>query len=234
MSQPRRKFPAEGRSLVPAQRHAVCAGRDDYRFSLAPAGGAALLWGRPDLSTFGKAMANGFSVAAVTGKRDFMKVGSIEETGMERTFLLSTTHGAEMPGLGAFIETVRIYREEDVVGHLWRYGRQLFDGLRALAQEFGIRKHFDVDGSAISMNFVAHDRNGEVSPALRTLFMQELARHGVLMPWVAISQSHGPRELEMTLEASRQALRVVTQALEDGVERFLIGPAVKPVFRRFN
>ena len=53
----------------------------------------------PDISTFGKAMANGFSVSCVAGKREIMQHGSIEFENKERTFLLSTTHGAEMSSL---------------------------------------------------------------------------------------------------------------------------------------
>ena len=63
---------------------------------------------RPDLSTFGKGMANGFSVSAVCGRKDIMELGSIIKMRKERVFFLSTTHGAEMNGLSAFIETVRI------------------------------------------------------------------------------------------------------------------------------
>jgi glutamate-1-semialdehyde 2,1-aminomutase len=51
----------------------------------------------PDLCTFGKAMANGFAVAALAGKREIMKLGGILEEGTERIFLTSTTHGAECP-----------------------------------------------------------------------------------------------------------------------------------------
>ena len=64
-----------------------------------------------DLCTFGKAMANGFSVAAVAGKREIMQLGSIEFIGEERLFLLSTTHGAEMNGLGAFVETMKFMKK---------------------------------------------------------------------------------------------------------------------------
>ena len=74
--------------------------------------------------TFGKGMANGFSVA-VTGRRDVMEMGGINRIGQERTFLLSTTHGGEMSGLGAFIETVNIYKEKDVCHHLWSFGEKL-------------------------------------------------------------------------------------------------------------
>jgi glutamate-1-semialdehyde 2,1-aminomutase len=54
------------------------------------------------------------------------------------------------------------------------------------------------------------------------------------MPWIAQSFSHGDPELQRTLEAARKAFAVYAQALEGGVERFLQGPAIKPVFRQFN
>src|SRR5690606_8804835 len=68
----------------------------------------------PDLCTFGKAMANGFAVAALGGKREIMELGSILNQGQERVFLTSTTHGAEMSGLGAFIKTVEVLQRDNV------------------------------------------------------------------------------------------------------------------------
>ena len=188
----------------------------------------------PDVSTFGKAMANGFAVAAVAGRREVMEVGAIDKAGAERTFLLSTTHGGEMAGLGAFIETVRVYRETDVCRHLWRYGERLRDGLEAVAAERGVREQFLMDGPAINLNFVTRDAEGKPSAAFRTLFLQEMVRRGVLMPWIAVSLAHGDAELELTLEAARGALGVYRDALDGGVGKFLQGAPVQPVFRRFN
>ncbi len=188
----------------------------------------------PDITTFGKAMANGFAVAAVTGRREIMEVGAIRQAGAERTFLLSTTHGGEMAGLGALIETVRVSREQDVCRHLWNYGRLLRDGLEQAAAELGLQQHFQLDGPAINLNYLTRDREGKVSPEFRTLFAQEMIERGVLMPWIAVSLAHGDSELAMTIDAARDALRVYRDALESGVERFLRGPAIKPVFRRFN
>lgn len=188
----------------------------------------------PDLCTFGKGMANGYSVAAVGGRREVMQVGSIDQPGMERTFLLSTTHGAEMPGLGAFIETVRIYKEESVPEQLWAYGKRLRDGLTEVSVRHGLEKHFVMDGPAISLNYLTLDHEGKPNMALRTLYAQEMVRHGVLMPWVAVSQSHGESELQLTLEAADKALAVLRQALDGRVEDFLEGPAIKPVFRSYN
>jgi glutamate-1-semialdehyde 2,1-aminomutase len=188
----------------------------------------------PDLSTFGKAMANGFSAVALTGKREFMEVGATQQEGMERTFLLSTTHGAEMVGLGAFMETVRVYREQDVVKHLWTYGRSLLDGMTVQAAKHGLENYFEMEGSAITMNYVTRDMHGNVSLPLRTLFSQEMVKRGVLMPWIAVSLAHTQHELSQTLEAVDGALKVYKDALYLGVERFLEGPPIRPVFRRVN
>jgi glutamate-1-semialdehyde 2,1-aminomutase len=51
----------------------------------------------PHLSTWGKAIGNGFSVSALTGKRELMEIGGLN-TDAPRVFLLSTTHGAESTG----------------------------------------------------------------------------------------------------------------------------------------
>jgi len=188
----------------------------------------------PDITTFGKAMANGFSVAALVGRRDVMEVGAINRAGAERTFLLSTTHGAEMSGMAAFIETVRVYRERAVCEHLWRYGDKLRAGLRAVAAECGVADRFKLDGPAVALNYLTFDAAGKPSLELRTLFSQEMIRNGVLMPWIAFSLAHGDSELDLTLTAARKALAVYAKALSDGVGRYLEGAAIKPVFRTHN
>jgi glutamate-1-semialdehyde 2,1-aminomutase len=54
------------------------------------------------------------------------------------------------------------------------------------------------------------------------------------MPYLAPSLSHTTEDVATTLEAVGEALAVVKVALDDGVEGLLRGPAVRPVFRRFN
>jgi glutamate-1-semialdehyde 2,1-aminomutase len=188
----------------------------------------------PDLSTFGKGMANGFSVAALVGRREIMEIGSISKKGHERTFLLSTTHGGEMSSLRAFIETVRVYKEKLVCKHMWSYGEQLQTGLLDLAKEYGVSDCFGIDGPPISMNYSTRDAQGELSLEFRTLFAQEMARNGVLMSWIAVSLSHGDTELNITLDAARNSLKTYVKALNDGIQNYLTGPAVKPVFRKYN
>ncbi len=187
-----------------------------------------------DLCTFGKAMANGFSVAAVAGKREIMELGSIEFEGRERLFLLSTTHGAEMNGLGAFVETMRFMKENKVVEHLWTYGKKLIEMMNQTAKEFGIEENFVAGGIECSPYYLTFDKNGENSLGLRTLFAQEMIKNRILIPWIAISYAHGEKELELTKKALEKTFEVYKKAVDDGYEKYLVGDVIKPVFRKYN
>ena len=188
----------------------------------------------PDLCTFGKAMANGFAVACVAGKREIMELGSIEFEGRERVFLLSTTHGAEMCGLGAFVATVKFMRRHNVVEHLWNYGNKLTTMMQRKAEEHGIGHNFKAGGTACSPYYLTLDSTGANSLELRTLFSQEMIDNGVLMPWIALSYRHGAEELAITECAIDETFSVYRKALDEGVAKYLVGSAVKPVFRKHS
>jgi len=197
--------------------------------------GAQTYYGvEPDLCTFGKGMANGFSVAALCGKREFMRIGGIKELGSERVFLTSTTHGAEMSGLGALVATIKFYKEHNVIEHLWDYGSKLITGLNTIAVELGIQEYFGAGGIECNPYYTTKDNNKEVSMAFRTLFSQEMIKNGVLMPVLVFSYAHGQKELDKTFDAARKSLQVYKKALEEGIDKYLIGDIVKPVFRKYN
>jgi len=187
-----------------------------------------------DLCTFGKAMANGFSVAVVAGKREIMELGSIEFEGKERLFLLSTTHGAEMNGLGAFVKATEYMRDNDVANHFWDYGKKLIDMMNKVARDFGVEKNFFAGGIECSPYYLTLDKNGENSLGFRTLFSQEMIKNGVIIPWIALSYSHGEEELLKTKHALEKTLAVYKKALDHGFEKYLLGDPIKPVFRKFN
>ena len=121
-----------------------------------------------------------------------------------------------------------------MVRHLWEYGKSLREGLIEVAKNLCLEEYFLMEGPDICLNYVLLDANGSISLPLKTLFAQEMIRHEVLMPWIAISLAHGTAELEITLTAAEESLKVVSQALENDVENFLDGPAIKPVFRKNN
>jgi glutamate-1-semialdehyde 2,1-aminomutase len=188
----------------------------------------------PDLCTFGKAMANGFAVACIAGRREIMELGSIEFEGKERVFLLSTTHGAEMSGLGAFVATMGFMQQHKVVEHLWDYGRKLTAMMQRQAEVHGVTSSFKVGGLSCSPYYLTLDESGANSLAFRTLFSQEMIRNGVLMPWMALSYRHGEEELAKTERAIEKTFEVYRKAMAEGVDKYLVGPIIKPVFRKFN
>jgi len=196
--------------------------------------GAQVTYGlEPDMATFGKGMANGFAVAALVGRRDVMDLGGLSHD-KKRVFLISTTHGAENHGLAAGMATLDIFRTQPVIETMWSTGKALMDGLNAVATEAGVSHAFKAFGIACSPYYATLDSAGKPSMALRTLFLQEMARHGVIINFIAPGYSHGPTEVEVTLDAARKALAVYARALESGTDGLLHGPVVKPVFRPYN
>jgi glutamate-1-semialdehyde 2,1-aminomutase len=186
----------------------------------------------PDLSCFGKAMGNGFAVSALVGKRDLMKLGGIDHD-KERVFLLSTTHGAERHSLAAAMETMRVYKREPVIDHLWRQGERLVQGVEKSIREHRLEGYFQTIGRPCSVVYATRDAEKQPSQPMRTLFLQESIKRGILAPSFVVSYSHTAGDVDRTVEAIHEVLLVYRKALEEGVEKYLLGRAVKPVFRKF-
>lgn len=187
----------------------------------------------PHLSTFGKAMGNGFAISALAGERKIMRLGGLDHD-QPRVFLLSTTHGAETHALAAAIETIRIYREQGVVEFLWKQGERLQALVQQSIGENRLEGFFEVFGRPCNLVFGTRDQNRERSQPFRTLFMQELIRRGVIAPSFVVSFSHSEADIERTGEAVHEALAIYRKALDEGVDKYLEGRPVKPVNRRFN
>lgn len=196
--------------------------------------GACAYYGvEPDLVTYGKGMANGFSVTALGGKREIMELGGLTP-GKERVFLISTTHGAEMSGLGAFIETVNVYKEMDVTDHIWKVGKAICEGLDSIAKEHGLQDYIYTTGALCSPNLVICGKDKKPSMEYRTVFLQEMLNEGVLMPCLAFAYKHGDQEIEITLDAFRKSMKVYADSLNGNVDDYIIGNVIKPVFRKYN
>jgi glutamate-1-semialdehyde 2,1-aminomutase len=185
----------------------------------------------PDLSLFGKALANGFSVSALCGKREIMRLGSRERE-QDNVFLLSTTHGAETPGLSAAIATMNTYRAEPVVEHLHRQGERLRKGVEQVSRQHGVHRHVELFGRSCNLLFGTKGPDLKPSQHFRTLFLQELARRGVLAPSFVVSYSHADEDIDRTIGAVSEALAVYARALTDGVEHYLDGRPSRTVFDR--
>jgi glutamate-1-semialdehyde 2,1-aminomutase len=193
-------------------------------------GGAQAEYGViPDLSTFGKGLANGFALSALCGRRELMRLGS-KERPIDDVFLLSTTHGAESTALAAAIRTMEIYRDEPVVAHLHTQGDRLAAGIREAVASRGIAGSVEVAGRSCNLIYITKGPDGKPSQSYRALFMQELIHRGVLAPSLVVSYSHNDDDIDRTVDAVDGALEVYRHALEDGPERYLEGRPTRMVF----
>jgi len=189
---------------------------------------------QPDLCTFGKAMANGFSVAAVAGRRELMELGSIDTPERERLFLLSSTHGAEMSSLGAFVATLDFMQDNPVIDHFWSTGKSVVDRFNRLTSKYRLEDRFEALGVACSPYYTIVDENGENDLAMRTLFLQEMVKQKVLMPCIALCYRHDEQALDHMEQALDKALEICALAAQRGFDGYLQGAVVKPVFRKHN
>jgi glutamate-1-semialdehyde 2,1-aminomutase len=196
------------------------------------AGGAQATYGvTPDLSTWGKALGNGFAVSALAGRRDLMELGGLR-TSQSRAFLLSSTHGAEVTGLAAYLAVADAYDSHDVVGTMERRGAALAAGVNELAAVHGVTGHVEALGRPSCLVFATRDADGAPSQAYRTLFLQGLLEHGVLGQSFVISAAHTEADVDLTLAAVDAALPAYRRALEQGsVDGLLRGRPVAPALR---
>jgi glutamate-1-semialdehyde 2,1-aminomutase len=196
-------------------------------------GGAQARYGiQPDLCTFGKGLANGFSVSALAGRREIMRLGGSDHD-RERVFLMSTTHGAETHGLAAAMATLRTYQREPVVETLWKRGERLAAGLRSAASAAGVASEIPILGPPCCLVFGSRDADGQPSQPFRTLLMQEILRRGILATSLVVNYSHTEADIDATIDAFADAFDVYRRALDGGIEKYLTGRPVKPALRKF-
>ncbi len=188
---------------------------------------------KPHLSTFGKALANGFSLSALMGDRELMEVGGLYHD-RERVFLLSTTHGAETHSLAAGMEVMQIYRQEPIVELMYRQGDKLKLGLDAAIRRHQLGDYVEIIGRPCNLVFVTRDTELKPSQGFRTLLMQELIARGVLGTSLVISAAHTDDDVQKTIEAFDGALGVYARAIRDGYHHHLIGPTTQSVYRKRN
>jgi glutamate-1-semialdehyde 2,1-aminomutase len=217
-----------------ATRHGVVLVFDEMitGFRWSEAGAQGVYGVTPDLSTFGKALGNGFAVSALAGKRELMERGGLR-TDDERVFLLSTTHGAETHCLAAAMAVMDTYAEEGSAARLHALGDRLAAGVREVAAGMGVGEHVLVRGRASNLVFATLDPDGKPSQPYRTLFLRQLLTGGVIGPSFVVSAALTEDDIDRTVEVVAQACAVYRKALDAGDPTpWMGGRPVKPVFRR--
>lgn len=188
----------------------------------------------PDMTTWGKGIANGFSFCCLTGKKEVMELGGIRNAGQEKLFLISTTHGGETCSIAAGLATIDEFEKHPVVKHNQAMGQRFIEGSSKIFASHGLAhsiKNLQFNWHA-SLGYF--DNEGNNSFGLRTLFHQELIRQGVLFQGIFCpNYSHTEKEVDYILEAMNEACVVYKKGLEEGYSKYLAGEPIKPVFRKY-
>lgn len=189
---------------------------------------------QPDLVTWGKAIGNGFSFCALTGRAEIMELGGIKQTNQPRVFLLSSTHGGEAHTLAAARAVIREYQTKDVLGHQRLLVTKIADGLRGIVELHGLMNNVEIHAAPWRVVTVCRDREGAVSMPLRTLLMQEMIGRGVLFQGLFLPCfAHTDEDVSIVLAAFSEACAVYNHALKHGLDGLLVGEPTRPVFRKY-
>lgn len=189
---------------------------------------------KPDMATWGKGIANGFSFCALTGTKQIMELGGILNKGEEKVFLISTTHGGETHTLAAGLATIDFFQNNNVIEHNQEIGELFLSKSLELINKLGMNNYIDIlpCNWLPTLNF--KDKSGVISSAFRTLIMQEMFARGVFFQgYFCPSFSHSPEHVNLIINALSESLVVFKEALENGIEKYLIGDEAKPVFRKY-
>jgi len=188
---------------------------------------------KPDMATWGKGTANGFSFCALTGTREVMELGGIRRKGEEKVFLISTTHGGETHALAAAMATIDVYTSQDVIGHNHKLGNLLIQKCQNIIKKNELEDYIQVIPCnwLVAFNFL--DNTKQTSSAFRTLALQEMIHRGVLFQGMFYpSFSHTEEDINYFCDAFEESLAVYKKALTGGIGNYLVGEPAKPVFRK--
>ena len=189
-------------------------------------GGAQELFGiTPDLSTFGKGMANGFPLSAVVGRREVMLA-------MEEIFF-SGTFGGELLSLTAAKAVLEWHLREDLCGKLLSTGQNLSDKAEMAITQNGLAGVLKISGHP-SWRFLNWTAAEDYSvDELRTYFMQEVFKRGLLvLSTHNVTLAHTPRVINKISGIYNEVFNKLNQALSNETLREeLKATPLKPLFK---
>jgi glutamate-1-semialdehyde 2,1-aminomutase len=190
-------------------------------------GGAQELFGvTPDLATFGKGLANGYPLSALTGRRDLME--RISE------IFFSGTFGGETLSLAAADAVLELLASQPITDQLAASGQQLADRVIAISTQHGLSEVFSLSGHPSWMIWAIRDHNHASSWEIRTLLLQELYARGIFtIGSHNITAAHNQACLDAVVQAYEEVLPLLAQALQTpgGVRSQLRCEPLVPLFR---
>jgi glutamate-1-semialdehyde 2,1-aminomutase len=167
---------------------------------------------QPDLSTYAKALGNGYPIAAFGGKREIM---SIIGHGVAQ----GGTYTNNKVGVAAAFATLRILRERPILQSIQQRGRRLMDGLKEIFEENNFPVVFSgypaMFSFALDIENVTCQRDWDNSNKILNLMLAEMAiergvmpDHDAREPWF-LCYEHSEADIDETLNVYADIVKQV-------------------------
>jgi len=170
----------------------------------------------PDLSTFAKAMANGYPIAALAGKAKYMQ--RYEPGG---GVFFAGTYNGHPHSVAAALATIAELEDGSVHAHCFALAERAANGIQQIAHELGIPMTVARFGSV----FVPYFMEGPIASYTDLLrnddkrdvwFRSQMCARGIFMLPTAlkrnhVSAAHTEADIDRTLEAAREVLRGIAR-----------------------
>jgi glutamate-1-semialdehyde 2,1-aminomutase len=175
----------------------------------------------PDVACYGKAMAGGYALSAVVGRREILELANPLQKGRGKYCFLSGTLTANPVACAAGLAALGVLRQPGVFEHLHRVSQRLAQGLRRAGEKAGIPLQVLGDGPVLQVYFtdnrplLNHRDLLCADRALAVRFGYELIRRGVFCApggKLYLSLAHSDADIDQTIDIASNALH----ALSDG------------------
>lgn len=166
----------------------------------------------PDLATYGKGLANGYPLAALVGRTQYMDV-------VERIFF-SGTFGGETLSLAAAKAVLSKLQREPVIETLKARGRKIIAGVNRLLSDLKLESVIAISGHP-TWSFLQFKEAGGFSMwEIRTLFIQEVFKRGIYtLGTHNLSYAHSDEDIVALLTCYREVFSLIKEAVIDGTLR---------------
>ena len=165
----------------------------------------------PDLTTFAKAMANGYPIAALAGKAEYM-----DRFAPGGGVFFAGTYNGHPLNVAAALATIAVLEDGSVHKHCFELAERAATGIEAIAGELGIIVTVARFGSVFVPYFMegpirSYDDLLRNDTAKDVAFRQGMCERGIFMLPTAlkrnhVSAAHTADDIDRTLEIAREVL----------------------------
>ncbi|MDQ1237868.1 MAG: 3-aminobutanoyl-CoA transaminase [Thermodesulfobacteriota bacterium] len=190
-----------------ADRYRAVLVYDEIRtgFRLSMGGGQELYGVVPDLTVLGKAMANGYPISVVTGKKDIMMAAA------HRLFI-SSTFFPNSDGFVAALKTIEILERDNVLENIWEKGERFIGRIKTLIDKYDVGAELTGVAPMFYITF-EKDETGAYKEKRKDFYIQLIRKGFFFSPFhhAYISFRHTEEDLELTLRAVDECLAFVKE-----------------------